>query len=258
VRIRYAGERCAPSAFLDTLKSEYEFKAGNGVWRSIRIDHEVYSVRYLSGIRDEFVLKMGLKLPEAYAVEGKPAPFNLLTDVDAGGDVDAEVSNVTQNNYFSGESPGLLSEARNRWVKELCSQLARFLSTGHMMVVVNHGNREAQDAFWRYLWQDGLERLVPTGLLLVHMIDISDETTRVHNLAPAANVEINLPTAFGPNARDQAIDDLTGIIVREIPKISAEAAHRAAHALVSSHVDDIPRLHRASAAYLMTLGKEFG
>ncbi len=141
MRIRYAGERCAPSVFFDTLKSEYEFKADNHVWRSIRIDHEVYSVRYLSGIRDEFVRLMGLKLPEAYGVEGKPAPFNLLTDADAGGDLNADVSNVTQNNYFSGENPALLSEARNRWVKELCGQLAGFLSTGHMMVVVNHGTR---------------------------------------------------------------------------------------------------------------------
>ena|SRR6266851_3145085 len=118
--------------------------------------------------------------------------------------------------------------------------------------------REAQDEFWRNLWQGGLEDLVASGLLLVHMIDVSDGTTSVHNLAPPAHVEIDLPTALGTGARSDAIEDLAGIIVREIPKISPDHARQVAHALVSTHVDDIPRLHAKYAGYLMTLGRDFG
>src|SRR5205823_13672931 len=138
------GERCAPSTFLDMLKSEYEFKDDNQSWQSIRIDHEVYSVRYLSGIRDEFVRKIGLNLSRAYRVGETAASIAVLKDVEAGGDIDAHVD-VTQHHYSSGDNPALLAEARDGWVKELCEQAAQFLTTGHMMVVVNHGSREDQD-----------------------------------------------------------------------------------------------------------------
>lgn len=258
VCIRYAGERCAPSAFLGTIKSEYECKDDNRNWRSIRIDHEVYSVRYMAGIRDEFARKIGLELPEAYGVEGAPAPFSVFTDVEAGGDLHADVSNVTQNIYVNGDNPALMSQIRGRWVTDFCGQLLEFLGAGHMMVVVNHGRPKDQDEFWRYLWQDGLENLVGAGLLLVHMVDVSAEAIGVHDLAPPAHLEIDLPTALGVRARDHAIEDLTEIIVKEFPDMRMEEVRRAAHVLVSTHVDDIPRLHRKYAGYLMDLGRDLG
>ena len=258
VRNRYSGERCAPSAFLGTLISEYEWKDDNRNWRSIRIDHEVYSVRFMSGIRDEFARKIGLELPEAHGVEGAPALFSVFSDVEAGGELHANVSNVTQNISIHGDNPALMSQIRGRWVKDICGQVRAFLIAGHMMVVVNHGSHEDQDEFWRYLWQNGLEGLVDAGLLLVHMVDVSDGTAGVHNLAPPGHLEIDLPAALGVRARDHAIEDFTGIITRTFPIMRIEEARRAAHALVSTHVDDIPRLHRKCGGYLMDLGREFG
>lgn len=258
VRIRYLGQPCAPSVFLDTLKSEYEWKDDNRNWRSIRIDHEVYSVRYLSGIRDEFARKIGLELPEAHGVEAAPAPFNVFTDVEAGGDLRAEVSNVTQNIYASGDNPALMSQIRGRWVKDLCGQLKAFLIADHMMVVVNHGSHRGQDEFWRYLWQDGLEGLVDAGLLLVHMVDVSDGTTSIHDLAPNANLEVDLPVALSANTQDHAIEDLTAIVMREVPAIPEDEARTRADTLVRTHVDDIPRLHRQYSALLMKLGQQTG
>jgi hypothetical protein len=199
VRIRYSGEQCAPSSFLDTLKSEYECKDGNVTWRSIRIDREVYSVRYSSGIRDEFVRIMKLELSEAYVIGEASAPLSVFTDVEAGGDVNADVSNVTQNNYFSGDNPALMSRNRGRWVSELCDQLAKFLMAAHMMVVVNHGSREDQDEFWRYLWRGGLEKL--ERLLLVHMVDTSDGNARIHDLAPTPHLVVSLPVTLSARAR---------------------------------------------------------
>lgn len=258
VRIRYVGTPCAPSTFLDTLKSEYECKDDNCDWRSIRIDHEVYSVRYLSGIRDEFVRKIGLKLPEAHGLEGSPASLNVFTDVEASGAVHAEVSNVSQNIYLNGDNPALMSQVRGRWVTDLCGQLAEFLSVGHIMVVVNHGSHEDQDEFWRYMWQDGLENVVGAGLLLMHMVNVSDETTGIHDLAPTANSEIDLPVALSANARDHAIEDITEILMREVAAIPEDEARTRADTLVRTHVDDIPRLHRQYSALLMQLGQQTG
>src|SRR5262245_2153387 len=114
VRIRYMGESSAPSRFIGALTSEYEFKDSNKEWRSIRIDHEVYTVRYLVGIRDEFIRKLKVELPEADAVQGA-ATLQVFADVQADGDIDAKISNVSQNNYFNGNNPALMARNRERW-----------------------------------------------------------------------------------------------------------------------------------------------
>ena len=255
VRVRYAGERCAPSAFLGALKSKYECKEDNRYWRSIRIDREIYSVRYLSGVRDEFVRKIGMHLPDAYGAGGAAAPLNILADVKAGGDVQADISNVTQNNYFNGDNSALMSEFRGRWVTDLCGKIAEFLKVGHIMVVVNHGRHEDQDEFWRYLWQDALENLIDAGLLLVHMVDNSNASIGMHDLAPTGHREIDLPTALSGPAQDHAIEDITEIILRAIPQMQPSDARLRADTLVRTHVDDIPRLHRQCSALLMQLGR---
>src|SRR4051794_17847061 len=53
VRICFPSRRCALPSFLETLKWEYESKTGNSAWCSIRIDAEVYSVRFLVLLRQK-------------------------------------------------------------------------------------------------------------------------------------------------------------------------------------------------------------
>lgn len=255
VHICYQGESSAPSAFLNTLTSEFEHREGNR--SSIRIDHEVYSVRYLSGIRDEFVRKMQLELPERYGVEDAHAPLNIAADIEAGGNVDVNVSDVTQNTYI-GENPALMSRNRLDWSKNICTQLEEFLKDSQIMVVINHGSKEDQDEFWRYLWKDGLERLVDAGLLLVHMIDVSDQANGIHDLAPAPHLEINLPTSLGKIEQEHAIEDLTEIIMEKISSISKEEATVRADTLVGPLCGDIPRLHGQFAGLLMQLARATG
>jgi hypothetical protein len=184
--------------------------------------------------------------------------LNVLTDIEAGGYLRADVSNVTQNIYWDGDNPALMSQSRGRWITDLCQKLAEFLNLNRIMVVVNHGSHEDQDEFWRYMWQDGLEELVDAGLLLVHMIDVSDEVTGVHDLAPPGHLEIDLPTALSPTARDHAIEDVTEIIEKEIPEVKIEEAQLRADTLVRTHVDDIPRLHRQCSSLLMQMAQQTG
>jgi hypothetical protein len=252
VRVRYAGARCAQSAFLGTLTSEYEYKEDNSNWRSLRIDREVYSVRYLTGIRDEFVRLMKVDLPKADGAEEAPGDLRIGTEIEAES-VDLDVTL-----QFGGENAAVMSRNRDRWVNALCGELARFLKAHHMMVVVNHGEPDSQGEFWRYMWRDALEGLVESGLLLVHMVDVSDVNRTIHDLAPQAQYEVVLPTTLSPRARGEAIVDLTGILTREFPAMPAERALGTAQALVTSHVDDIPRLHDKYAACVMELRREFG
>jgi hypothetical protein len=199
---------------------------------------------------------MKLELPRADGVDGVPGGFSVFADVEAE-TVEADISNVTQHNYFAGENPALMSRNRERWIKALRDRLSEFLAAGHMMIVVNHGPSDGQDEFWRYMWCEGLETLVDAGLLLVHMVDVSDETTGIHSLAPDAQLEIDLPATLTLRARGEAIEDLTQIIVRAVPTIPADRARGEAHALVTAHVDDIPRLHNKYAACVMELQREF-
>jgi hypothetical protein len=201
---------------------------------------------------------MGLTLPDAYGVETTSMALNVFTDVKSSGDLHADVSNVTQNIYVSGDNPELSSRGRGQWIKDLCDQLAKFLKVSHMMVVVNHGSAKDQDEFWRYMWQGGLENLVRAGLLLAHMVDDSNGAVVIHDLAPTANLEIYLPTALSASAREHAIEDLTRILVREVAAISAVEARVRADTLVRTHVEDIPRLHRQYSALLMHLGRQTG
>lgn len=256
VRLQYVDQRCAPSSFLDTLKSEYECKSDGRVWRSLRIDHQVYSVRYLPGIRDEFVRKMGFEPPEPDPSSRFSASFNVFTDVEAGSDIRADISNVSQHIYAGGENPDLMSRERGRWIGVLCQQLAEFLEAGHMMVVVNHGTIDSQDEFWRHLWKGGLENLVARGLLLVHVLELEDKGEVVHDLAPAAELQINLPVALSLGAQLHAIEDMTNIIAREFGLESEHDARLRADTLVKTHVDDIRRLHRQFAALILRLGRE--
>src|SRR4051812_15762346 len=91
VRVFFPSKRCALPNFLDTLKSEYECKDDNTAWRSIRIDAEVYSVRFLEGVRDEFYRKMQLQIADNDGPSG--VLLSILQDATAD-QIESDISNV--------------------------------------------------------------------------------------------------------------------------------------------------------------------
>ncbi|HYW14921.1 MAG TPA: hypothetical protein VE891_02040 [Allosphingosinicella sp.] len=255
-RIHYSGEACAPSAFLETLKAIFETRADQWKRRSLQIDHNVYSVRYLAGVRDEFVRKIGFALPEPASAPSGSASLHVVDRVEAGGDFDAEVSNVTQINHFPLHEPAII-QGRSRWLDDLVRSMADFLETGRFMIVMNAGPREAQDEFWRHAWHGRLDTLVAKGLWLVQMIDTS-AGEKLHELLPDASPEIYLPSTLSQEAQRHATDDVTQRLVQEIGDIDPALARIRADTLVRANRGDIPRLHRQSAALIVTLGLEGG
>jgi hypothetical protein len=199
---------------------------------------------------------MQVELPRPDNAGEAPASLDIFADVNVGGDINANISNITQNNYISGDNAALLSRNRDKWIRELCDRLERFLGDCHIMVIINHGNHADQDEFWRFIWQDRLEKL--DKLLLVHMFDVADEGGVIHDLAPAPCLEFELPTALTPRTQQHAVEDLAQIIVRKFPKMSSAEAQVRADTLVRTHINNIARLHRQYAALEMQLGRAAG
>lgn len=249
VRISFASDRCASSNFLDTLKLVHESYGG----RSIRIDREIYTVRYLSGIRDEFIRLLGMKLSMLDQTPGN-ATLNVQCGLEANGNVTAQASSIQQSVSF-GENPELMTRTRNLWLKELCDQIAAFLKHSRFMVIINHGDRGEQDEFWRYLWRGALETLVQPGLVLVHMVD-SSGTQEIHELAPVANLEFELPASLTVRAQAHATEDIAAILMAEFPSLGRDLAHARADVLVGSNSDNIRRLHVKHAAHLLKLAEQ--
>ncbi|MEA2760445.1 MAG: hypothetical protein QOH65_3058 [Methylobacteriaceae bacterium] len=199
---------------------------------------------------------MEVRLSAPDQMETSSPTLTVFSDVNAKRDMTANISGVILHNYVGGENAAAMLRNRARWVQELCAQLKQFLAMNHLMVVVNHGAPKDQDEFWRFLWQDALENL--PDLFLVHMLDTTDADGGIHELAPAPDEELVLPIAFGLNAQQNAIDDIAGIMMRELPRMSAEGARTRADTLVRTHTSDIPRLHAQCAALLMQLSRQLG
>lgn len=259
VRIRYTGEQCAPHAFTQALKSVYESKKGNSIWRSLRIDREVYSVRYLAGIRSEFMRIMQFELPDPTNTgTTATAELNVAKDIKAKGSVNVTVSGVEQNTYHTGDNPILMEDGRKAWIGELCDRLSEFLKNNHMMIVMNNGNRDDQDQFWRYMWQNRLDHLVELGLLLVHMVEETNGNAQIHDMAPTPDVEVDLPLKLDERRQQDAVSDLTEIFGREVPDLKEKEARAAAQTHVHGHCDDVRRLHDKLPGLIMRLGRSDG
>lgn len=256
VRIRYAGHHGAHNTFIQALKSGYECEDGDKIRRTILIDKNNYATRYLPGIRDVFIRKMRMELPSAHSAPETPVLLNIANEIEAGTHVDIDIKNVTSEIYYNGDNPVLMTSNRNEWIDDLCKKVHAFLDTGHIMLVISHGRAKDQDEFWSCLWNDALESCIDNGLLLIHMVDISDEAAGMHERAPNPNLEISLPIALSPQAQIQAIEDLTEIMLSKIPSMSRNEALTRAETLVGSNINDIPRLHSEGLAFVLTLAQE--
>lgn len=256
IQVRYSGRQCAPSAFLDALKSEYDNTVGGFKRCSIRLDKSVYSVRYLSGIRHEFMRLMGGAVQQTSSQSILPFTAEIAKNIQSDGSVNISLQDVGV--YVHTDSPMSGFRDRALWVQRLCHQIEKFLLDGRMLVILCHGTADDQNEFWRYLWRDGLENLMDSGLVFLHMVDISDSSGIMHDLAPRSAVRINLPSALDSTAIQHAVDDMKVIFRREFPSMQDSVAEAYAFSIAVPNDGDIPKLHEALAAVLMKLGGDRG
>ena len=256
VRVRFAGGHCAPTAFIQALSAEYD--ARHERWQSVRLDRGDFNVRFLPGVRSVFERKMSLDLPQTVDDPAGAPSIVIGSGIDGEGDINVGVGDVNQEVHNYGESDVRLFRNRDRWVDALCKQLREFLNDGRTMLILNHSDPAEQDEFWRFMWCDRLERLLANGLSLVHFVESGNAGYSVHGLSPAPNNTIDLPTAFNAAQMTDATEDMTRILLNEVPGICQEEARFRADTLTMTHYSDIPRLHAEFPALLNELQLRVG
>jgi hypothetical protein len=252
--IRYAGERCAPNSFAEALTSLFEGRttdqepmAANDFSRSVRIDRDNYKVRYLSGIRTEFMRKMKLELPSPISGDRFSQAVHIASNNTAGGNQNINTRIYVYDNEVS------LRFYRDKWIKSLCHQIKDFLQNHRFMVILMHGSKEDQQEFWDDLWHKGMSDLVNYGLFLVRMIDTSDPLVGEHHYAAQPDYVIPLPLELDHDGQDHAIDDLANFIIRRVPGLSIQNARDIAKGYVLAHTQDIDRLHNQLIGFMLNL-----
>lgn len=253
--VRYAGERCAPNSFVETLTSLYESPTPNTIkltpeigWQSLRIDRGNYKVRYLTGIRLEFMRKMKQELPSPITSDQLLGSHYVSSNNVAGHDQRIETHII-----YAGDNEVSLQVRRDEWISSLCNKISQFLHNYRFMVILMHGSKDDQQEFWDGLWHGGMSDLVVQGLFLVRMIDSRDIAAGEHPRVAQPDCDISLPQELSLVQRDHAIEDIATFINRWFPSFSEEECKALAFGFVHPHTDDIARLHNKLPGLLLTL-----
>jgi hypothetical protein len=173
----------------------------------------------------------------------------------ANAEINVENLNINTSDPF--RQPG----DRDERIKSVCERLKQFLGRGgRMMVVLNHASLQEQSHFWAHFWHDGLENLLPNGLLVIQMVDRSHGKPAYHDFASDPDLSINLPAMLDEARSDNAFDDLTEILSKEIPGLSPEAIWAAANAHLSNNEESVKKLHDNLSKLIVKLsqGNRYG
>lgn len=249
VAIEYASEDAAPEKFNYLLKEDFG-KPGNGMWNSMRIDHEWYTTRRAEGILDELDRLLG---EAGFAAEGKAehAPLTLLSENTVKGNMTVNmVGVVLHGGYIRTDR---LLRAR---VKSVCGAMRRYVDAGgHFMIVVNDAPISNQATFWREIWNDGLSHASGDNVLLI--IHAGPKAGRLqHSESPSPDEVIYLPSSVesDDSRQDDIYDDLFTIFEKEGFHEPAECA--AIH--LSNNKSSIRQLHVQLSAAIMNVKKRTG
>lgn len=253
--VSYAGDRCAPNNFVETLTSVYEerwngveFVPGDSRWRSLRIDRDNYRVRYLAEIRAEFIRKMALELPAPVSTSQTSESMRVASNNVAWGSqaIRAEV-------HYHADNDVALRWHRDKWIGSLCGYVEDFLRQSRLMIILMHGDREDQAEFWSSLWCGGLEHLTSKGLSLVRMVNIIGVPLDEHPMVARPDVSISLPYEFDSERQAHAIEDIANMIIRRVPNCTRERAFNYAQSYVLAHGDNLNDLYNKIGFWLVRI-----
>lgn len=221
VSLEYVSDEAAPEKFNHLLKEDFGKKPGNGLWVSIRIDHDWYTTRRAPGILDEFERLLADAGYVAEASDGDPLVQNYFSGNDIGGDMNITLTDVT----FPTNS-WLTAAVLSARLRVVCTTMKRFVeSGGHLMIVVNDAEIRDQSEFWQRIWNAGLAEACGENVFLVIHAGPRARRRR-HADAPEPDKTLFLPDSVEADdtRHDQMYDDLLTIFEREGFKEPGEAA----------------------------------
>ncbi len=222
IRIFYRGSDCAPDRFIDALKFEFlkQPTAIPPVW--VRLDREIYSVRYLANLEEELARLFDFPVGEVPS-SSHCAKVQIASGNTSGAESTTNVQDVSiTQNFFDGLGSDNVAVGR-RLEKWLPKALSGKLDGGTVLILLNDGLHKDQTDFWRYLWRNVLIKFLDRGLIFVHMCDLNLEDG-IHDLAPRDAIEFFLDPIFDESSKVNAIEDIAVFLSGNVKGMDVEAA----------------------------------
>jgi hypothetical protein len=215
---------------------------------------EWHSTRGLPDILHEFEIKLSNDTGAIRNKDETGDALNILTENEFHSPTEINIDNLNINAAGPHHDP----RARDKHVQEICERLKRFLTQGgRMMIILNPAPPSEQSEFWYQLWNRGLAALVSKGLLFIHMVDRSTGTPTFHDCAPEPDLTIDLPNKLDESRGDEAFDDLTDILVKELPGFAPELIYAIVTTHLTNNEDSIKKLHDNLPKLILRLSQDY-
>lgn len=242
------GRDSPTSAFVKALRLTMHDDQWSHPCKSVQIDNSNASTHYLADIVLQLARAIDLDLG-SFEREEK-GPIEVAKDIRAGGDVHVHDISVSV-----GEDEFDARLREHKRTERLLDAIESYLGERRLAIIFYESHlhdRKQLSAFRTKVWNEGLERLVSHGLLLV---DCSDPTHSSHQdgtWPPGPDCSIDLPDMYDASARTHATDDLADIAIAQGIYDSESEAIAFAETLIAAS-PNIRELHAGLARALLGL-----
>lgn len=229
------------SAFVKALRSRMEHEKWEISWQTIQIEGNNAATHYLSDMIDQIERSIGIVAPTLE----KNHNINIATGIESGGDV--EISNITVN---YGQNGGNLHGRADQIAKTILN-VSKEKRTCLIFFDSDNADPKELGAFRTIVWDDKLEHLLSSGLLL---IIFSEQNSDTYHWIPEPDVILELPERYSPDSARNAIEDIVEFAISQKLFASSEEAQTFATTLVASHPNP-KELHANFAGVLSRIGE---
>ncbi|HEX8890361.1 MAG TPA: hypothetical protein VF779_14505 [Pyrinomonadaceae bacterium] len=222
----------ACNTFLKLIRHRIkELKPGN---LCVKFDPEDHTTRYEEGIL--------AKLEQKLEIADSRAKREFLNDNDVGGD-------MAVTGVFVNEMPDpIRSQRRNLGrVDKIIKAIKARVQTNRIAFILASYHKMPEETiswFWNQLWEEGLEELVDTGLLVLCAYETQDAGFPDGNSLPRLDYEIRLPAQYDPVDRARVLQQVAEYIITR-RQVTPEKAQVFAESWLSDWNYSPSRLHGA-------------
>ncbi|MDC7703837.1 hypothetical protein [Vogesella indigofera] len=194
-------------------------------WQTIQIDSNNAATHYLCDIIHQFEITLGI----AHCNSNYTRPeVTIASNIVAGGNV--EISNIhvgiERNDNFAD------LHTRAEIIDSYIEKSSKDKRLGIFILDTDNENSNQLSAFRSVLWNNRLEKRVPSGLLLIAFIKHHRD---LPEWLPDADEVIDLPAIYSNESARNAIEDLSEFFILHQLLPTESEANAAARAMVASN-----------------------
>ncbi len=211
------------SAFCKALRNIMENEEHEKQWCTVQFDGDNSSTHYLNDMIDQLETTLDLEPWEAI----NKSNIQVGNNINAGGDV--EISNVNINNHPSNHNRERIQRILD-FVRENASnkRLAIFLFNTDSA----NTNKTELSKFKSWIWDNGLSRLIDSGVLLIALSHRSSDTL---SWLPDADEVFELPSSYDRESEKNAKEDIANFLLSKGLVKTEEEAQAMAIGIFAGH-----------------------